>query len=218
MKGTNEPYRLFTSRAEYRLLLRNDNADLRLTEKGHAIGLVTEERWRRFNEKVEAIGEVDQWLTESRFRGSDEAVVAYLEELGSAPLEGTVSGRDLLKRPEVDIIHLTELAGKENVWEEEPLRQAELEAKYEGYLKKQREQVNRFNKGEGKRIPETIDYDDVGGLRIEAREKLKKLRPFSVGQASRIFRRFPPADIGVLLVYLEEYHRRATAEAKKEEP
>ena len=217
MKGTNEPYRLFTSRAEYRLLLRNDNADLRLTEKGHAIGLVTEERWRRFNEKVEAIGEVDQWLTESRFRGSDEAVVAYLEELGSAPLEGTVSGRDLLKRPEVDIIHLTELAGKENVWEEEPLRQAELEAKYEGYLKKQREQVNRFNKGEGKRIPETIDYDDVGGLRIEAREKLKKLRPFSVGQASRISG-VSPADIGVLLVYLEEYHRRATAEAKKEEP
>lgn len=214
MKGTNEPYRLFTSRAEYRLLLRNDNADLRLTEKGHAIGLVTEERWRIFHEKVAAIAEVDQWLTESRFRGGNDEVRDYLEKIGSAPLEGTVSGRDLLKRPEVDIIHLIKLAGKENQWKEEPLRQAELEAKYEGYLKKQREQVNRFNKGEGKLIPEAIDYDDIGGLRIEAREKLKKLRPFSVGQASRISG-VSPADIGVLLVYLEEFHRKTAAKEKE---
>ncbi len=215
MKGTNEPYRLFTSRAEYRLLLRNDNADLRLTEKGREIGLVTDERWRVFNEKVDAIGEVNQWLEESRFQGSDDDVSAYLEEIGSSAMNGTVSGAELLKRPEIDIIRLIRLDGQEGRWDEESLRQAELETKYEGYLKKQREQVNRFNKGEGKLIPDAIDYDDIKGLRLEAREKMKKLRPFSVGQASRISG-VSPADIGVLLVYLEEFHRRKAQKEREE--
>lgn len=206
MKGTNEPYRLFTSRAEYRLLLRTDNADLRLTEKGHKIGLVTEERWRIFNEKVEAIEEVNQWLSDSRF-ACDGSVAEYLAAQGSASFSGTVSGLDLLKRPEVSLEALTQLSGCEEKWSKEALDQAELEIKYEGYLKKQRDQVRRFNKGEGMAIPQSLDYDKVKGLRIEAKEKLKALRPFTIGQASRISG-VSPADIGVVLIYLEEERRR----------
>lgn len=207
MKGTNEPYRLFTSRAEYRLLLRNDNADLRLTELGHKIGLVTEERWRVFNEKVEAIEKVSSWLETAKFRCDAREMANYLAERGSAPHSGTLSGLELLKRPEVAIHHLVDLDGQEGQWTEEALDQVELETKYEGYLKKQREQVNRFNKGEGRVIPQDLDYDQVRGLRIEAKEKLKSVAPFNVGQASRISG-VSPADIGVLLVYLEEQRRK----------
>ncbi|MDO4542544.1 MAG: tRNA uridine-5-carboxymethylaminomethyl(34) synthesis enzyme MnmG, partial [Bacillota bacterium] len=207
MKGTNEPYRLFTSRAEYRLLLRNDNADLRLTELGRKIGLVTEERWRVFNEKVEAIEKVNQWLENSRFSCGKGSVADYLADKGSAPYSGTLTGLELLKRPEVAINGLAALDGVEGKWSQEALDQAELETKYEGYLKKQREQVNRFNKGEGRTIPQSIDYKAVKGLRLEAREKLEAMRPFNVGQASRISG-VSPADIGVLLVYLEEQRRK----------
>ncbi len=211
MKGTNEPYRLFTSRAEYRLLLRSDNADLRLTELGHKIGLVTEERWRLFNEKAAAIEKVGHWLSTSSFSCNDPQVAAYLAEVGSAPANGSLSGGELLKRPEVAIKALAELDNKADAWPEEALAQVELETKYEGYLKKQREQVNRFNKGEGMPLPQSLNYDEVRGLRIEAKEKLKALRPFNVGQASRISG-VSPADIGVLLVYLEEKRRQDKGE------
>ncbi|MEG1497290.1 MAG: tRNA uridine-5-carboxymethylaminomethyl(34) synthesis enzyme MnmG [Clostridiales bacterium] len=207
MKGTNEPYRLFTSRAEYRLLLRNDNADLRLTEKGHDIGLVTEDRWRVFNEKVEEIAQVNQWLNNAKFSCGDEDVAGYLALKGSSPTDATYIGSELLKRPEVEIADLAELDGASGKWQDESLAQVELEIKYEGYLKKQREQVNRFNRGEGKKLPHDLDYDLVKGLRIEAKEKLKKLRPFNVGQASRISG-VSPADVGILLVYLEEEKRK----------
>lgn len=206
-KGTNEPYRLFTSRAEYRLLLRNDNADLRLTELGHKIGLVTEERWRAFNDKVENIKSVHTWLMESKFSGRDEKVAAYLKSKDSAAIDGGIGGAELLKRPNIDIKDLAELDGKAGVWEDECLRAEEIEVKYEGYLRKQREQVARFDKTEGRRIPEDIDYSEVSGLRLEAAEKMAQIRPYTIGQASRISG-VSPADISVLLVYLTE--RRGT--------
>lgn len=202
-KGTDEPYRLFTSRAEYRLLLRNDNADLRLTEMGHKIGLVTEERWRVFNEKREQMAAVKAWLGKVRFQGKDETVAAYLEEKHSSPLHGAITGEELLKRPNIDIRDLAAIDQKEGLWDEAALKQEEIEVKYEGYLKKQREQVKRFEKTEGRRIPADLDYGDVGGLRIEAKEKLAAVAPYTVGQASRISG-VSPADISVLLVYLTE--------------
>ncbi|MGI5874318.1 MAG: tRNA uridine-5-carboxymethylaminomethyl(34) synthesis enzyme MnmG [Bacillota bacterium] len=202
-KGTNEPYRLFTSRAEYRLLLRNDNADLRLTEIGREIGLVDDERWRVFNERVEAIASVTEWLGQVKFSGRDAKVAAYLEEKGSAPVDGGISGTDLLKRPNIDIRDLAALDGKAGRWRDNDLKEREIEVKYEGYLRKQREQVARFEKTEGRRIPDDIDYGDVSGLRLEAAEKMAEIRPYTVGQASRISG-VSPADISVLLVYLTE--------------
>ena len=203
-KGTNEPYRLFTSRAEYRLLLRNDNADLRLTEYGRKIGLVSDERWRVFQQKIEDIKEVHTWLMGAKFNGRDENVAAYLESKESAPIDGGISGMDLLKRPNIDIRDLARLDGKEGRWEDEPLKEEEIEVKYEGYLKKQREQVARFDKTEGRRIPDDINYKDVSGLRLEAAEKMAEIRPYTIGQASRISG-VSPADISVLLVYLTEH-------------
>lgn len=210
-KGTNEPYRLFTSRAEYRLLLRNDNADLRLTEMGHRIGLVTEERWRVFNEKLTQIAAVKTWLSNVRFQGKDEKVASYLETKHSSPVSGSVSGAELLKRPDIDIRDLAALDHKDGLWDDEALKQEEIEVKYEGYLKKQREQVKRFDKTEGRLLPVDLDYHDVRGLRIEAIEKLAAVRPYTVGQASRISG-VSPADIGVLLVYLTERKGKGTAD------
>lgn len=210
-KGTNEPYRLFTSRAEYRLLLRNDNADLRLTELGHKIGLVSEERWRRFNEKVEGIAQVKTWLIDSKFNGRDEKIAAYLESKNSAAVDGGISGVDLLKRPDIDIRDLAAFDGKEGVWSDEVLKEQEIEVKYEGYLKKQREQVARFDKTEGRRIPDDIVYSEVSGLRLEAAEKMAAIRPYTIGQASRISG-VSPADISVLLVYLTERRGKEKAD------
>lgn len=210
-KGTNEPYRLFTSRAEYRLLLRNDNADLRLTELGHKIGLVSEERWRSFNEKVEGIAQVKTWLIDSKFNGRDEKIAAYLESKNSAAVDGGISGVDLLKRPDIDIRDLASFDGKEGVWSDEVLKEQEIEVKYEGYLKKQREQVARFDKTEGRRIPDDIVYSEVSGLRLEAAEKMAAIRPYTIGQASRISG-VSPADISVLLVYLTERRGKEKAD------
>ncbi len=206
-KGTNEPYRLFTSRAEYRLFLRNDNGDLRLTEKGRKVGLVQEDRWRAFQEKVKDMEEIRSWLNKSRFSGKDEAVAAYLSQEGSAGFSDTVKGEEFLKRPNIALKELIRIDQGEIPWLEQAVEQVELEVKYEGYLKKQKEQIARFNKLEEKTLPQGLDYKSIRGLRIEAAQKLAEIRPLSIGQASRISG-VSPADVNVLLIYLEQERRK----------
>ncbi len=204
-KGTNEPYRVMTSRAEYRLLLRQDNADLRLTEKGRQVGLVSDERYARFVKRRDSIKNTIELLSEIRIHPNKETLAKMQEfELGS--IHNTVTAADLLKRKEIsyddlkNIVELPEIS-------EDVKKQVEITLVYEGYIKKQLEQVERMEKLEEKLLPEDINYDDVSSLRDEAREKLNAIRPISIGQASRISG-VSPADISVLLVYLEQYRRQ----------
>lgn len=204
-KGTNEPYRVMTSRAEYRLLLRQDNADLRLTEKGRQVGLVSDERYARFVKRRDSIKNTIELLSEIRIHPNKETLAKMQEfELGS--IHNTVTAADLLKRKEIsydDLKHIIELPEIS----EDVKKQVEITLVYEGYIKKQLEQVERMEKLEEKLLPEDINYDDVSSLRDEAREKLNAIRPISIGQASRISG-VSPADISVLLVYLEQYRRQ----------
>lgn len=204
-KGTNEPYRVMTSRAEYRLLLRQDNADLRLTEKGRKVGLVSDERYARFVKRRDSIKNTIELLSEIRIHPNKETLAKMQEfELGS--IHNTVTAADLLKRKEIsydDLKHIVELPEIS----EDVKKQVEITLVYEGYIKKQLEQVERMEKLEEKLLPEDINYDDVSSLRDEAREKLNAIRPISIGQASRISG-VSPADISVLLVYLEQYRRQ----------
>lgn len=210
-KGTNEPYRLLTSRAEYRLLLRHDNADLRLTPLGYEIGLISEERYRRFlDKKARVEGEIER-LKETKFR-PDENVQAMLAACGSAPLQNTVDGLTLLRRPEVTYEMLERLSPPPVELTEEMKEQVEIQIKYAGYIEKQLQQVERLEKMEKKRIPENIDYDLIHGLATEAKQKLSKVRPLSLGQASRISG-VTPADLSILLVHLEHYNRVTAAQA-----
>lgn len=199
-KGTNEPYRIMTSRAEYRLLLRQDNADLRLTEKGWQAGLVTKERYELFSKKKQAIEAELKRLKSEKVKPEEADTI--LEQRGASPLSRTLSLYEFLKRPEVDYGLLEEIGkydGKLNkaVWE-----QCQITVKYEGYIKKQMDQVAGFKKLENKRLPQDMDYDRIRGLRIEARQKLKAIRPLNIGQASRISG-VSPADISVLLIHLQ---------------
>lgn len=204
-KGTNEPYRVMTSRAEYRLLLRQDNADLRLTEKGRQVGLVSDERYARFVKRRDSIKNTIELLSEIRIHPNKETLAKMQEfELGS--IHNTVTAADLLKRKEIsydDLKHIVELPEIS----EDVKKQVEITLVYEGYIKKQLEQVERMEKLEEKLLPEDINYDEVSSLRDEARKKLNAIRPISIGQASRISG-VSPADISVLLVYLEQYHRQ----------
>jgi len=204
-KGTNEPYRVMTSRAEYRLLLRQDNADLRLTEKGRQVGLVSDERYARFVKRRDSIKNTIELLSEIRIHPNKETLAKMQEfELGS--IHNTVTAADLLKRKEIsydDLKHIVELPEIN----EDVKKQVEITLVYEGYIKKQLEQVERMEKLEEKLLPEDINYDEVSSLRDEAREKLNAIRPISIGQASRISG-VSPADISVLLVYLEQYRRQ----------
>ena len=204
-KGTNEPYRVMTSRAEYRLLLRQDNADLRLTEKGRQVGLVSDERYARFVKRRDSIKNTIELLSEIRIHPNKETLAKMQEfELGS--IHNTVTAADLLKRKEIsydDLKHIVELPEIS----EDVKKQVEITLVYEGYIKKQLEQVERMEKLEEKLLPEDINYDELSGLRDEAREKLNAIRPISIGQASRISG-VSPADISVLLVYLEQYRRQ----------
>lgn len=204
-KGTNEPYRVMTSRAEYRLLLRQDNADLRLTEKGRQVGLVSDERYARFVKRRDSIKNTIELLSEIRIHPNKETLAKMQEfELGS--IHNTVTAADLLKRKEIsydDLKHIVELPEIS----EDVKKQVEITWVYEGYIKKQLEQVERMEKLEEKLLPEDINYDEVSSLRDEAREKLNAIRPISIGQASRISG-VSPADISVLLVYLEQYRRQ----------
>lgn len=202
----DEPYRLLTSRAEYRLLLRQDNADLRLTEKGRQIGLVDDYRWNIFKEKIAIIEEGVKYLQETSYTSTDRFIEDFLQDRGMPPLRDRTSLWELLRRPGLRINDLVALNIVEN-HDMDILEQLEIQAKYEGYIKKQLEQVKRFEKMEERRIPEDINYDEVLGLSNEALQKLKTARPVSIGQASRLAG-VNPADIDVLLIFLEKKRRK----------
>lgn len=199
-KGTNEPYRMLTSRAEYRLLLRQDNADLRLTPTGYEIGLISEERYKKFLKKKENIEKEIERINSVNIPPSKE-INEYLEKNGSQTLSTGIKLAELIRRPELSYEELAPFDKERPVLERTHWQQAEIAVKYEGYIKRQFEQVERFKKNEKKIIPKDIDYSKVYGLRTEARQKLEKMRPENIGRASRISG-VSPADIGVLLIYL----------------
>ena len=200
-KGTNEPYRMMTSRAEYRLLLRQDNADLRLTEKGHEIVLISDERYERFIEKKKKIEEEKNRLERTIVKPTEE-VNKYLREQGTAELTTGSRLSELLKRTEITYVSLETIDKDRPKLPEQVKEEVEIQVKYEGYIKLQEGQVEKFKKMEKKLIPEDINYDEINGICLEARQKLKKYKPHSIGQASRISG-VSPADISVLLVFLQ---------------
>ncbi len=206
-KDVHEPYRMMTSRAEYRLLLRQDNADLRLTPIGHQIGLIDEERYQRLLTKESQIAkEIDR--VEHVMIGATEQVQSFLEKNGSPLLKTGLTLADLIRRPELGYELLAALDPDRPMLEREIKEQVEIQIRYDGYIQRQLRQVEKFQKMEEKKLSEDIAYDQIGGLRIEARQKLDKVKPASVGQASRIAG-VTPADISVLLVYLEQNRRKA---------
>ena len=200
-KDNSEPYRMMTSRSEYRLLLRQDNADMRLTEIGYKIGLISEERYSKFLNKKKLIEEELERLKKS-YIGPDPSVNRLLEDNNSNKIMSGVSLYELLSRPELNYSVLEPVDKERKKLPPEVIEQVEIEIKYHGYIERQLKQVEAFKKLEKKYIPEDIDYDKVKSLRLEARQKLKKFRPVSIGQASRISG-VSPADISVLLVYLK---------------
>ncbi|NLP27487.1 MAG: tRNA uridine-5-carboxymethylaminomethyl(34) synthesis enzyme MnmG [Clostridia bacterium] len=205
-KGANEPYRMMTSRSEYRLLLRQDNADLRLTEIGYKVGLVTEERYNRFLKRKNAIEKEIERIKSIQITNKRE-VNEFLASLESTELKKPISLYELIKRPELNYFNVAVLDPERPELEENVVEQVNIIAKYEGYIDKQLEQVNQFRKFENKLIPEDLDYEEVKGLRIEAKQKLSKIRPMNIGQASRISG-VSPADLSVLLIYLEQLQRK----------
>lgn len=200
-KGTNEPYRMMTSRAEYRLLLRQDNADLRLTEIGHDVGLISDERYQRFLTKKENIEKEIQRLKNTIVKPTQD-VNELLINCGTSPLTTGTKMSELLKRTELDYDKLASIDPERPELTLQEREEVEIQVKYEGYIKMQEEQVEKFKKMETKLLPEDIDYSSINGLCLEARQKLDKFRPRSIGQASRISG-VSPADISVLLIYLQ---------------
>lgn len=202
-KGTNEPYRMMTSRAEYRLLLRQDNADERLTPIGYEMGLIDEERYEKFQEKYKCIKEEVERVKNS-YVGNSDKVQNLLKEHKSTELVSGISLAELIKRPELNYDVLKEIDTGRPELSEEICNEVNIVLKYEGYIARQQKQVEQFHKLEKKKIPANIDYDKVGSLRLEAIQKLKEINPESIGQASRISG-VSPSDISVLLVYLEQF-------------
>ncbi len=204
-KGTKEPYRMMTSRAEYRLLLRQDNADLRLTSLGKEIGLISEERYEKFLEKKELIEKEIERL-KNTYLPPSEAVLKYLESRNSTAIKSGIQVTELLRRPEISYESLSQVCELPEL-PRAVREQVEVAVKYEGYIKRQMQQVEQYKKLEGRKIPQPVDYNEIQGLRLEARQKLSQIRPDSIGQASRITG-VSPADISVLLIYLEQVNRR----------
>jgi len=200
-KGTNEPYRMMTSRAEYRLLLRQDNADKRLTKIGHDIGLINDERYQKFLQKYENIEKEIKRVKSVNIRPTEQ-VNELLKQYQTTEITTGVKLADLIKRTELNYDILKEIDTERPELTREEREEVNIEIKYEGYIKLQLEQIKQFKKMESKFIPEDIDYQNLKGIRIEARQKLEKLRPNSIGQASRISG-ISPADISVLLIYLQ---------------
>lgn len=206
-KGTNEPYRMMTSRSEYRLLLRQDNADLRLTEIGYKVGLVTEERYQKYLERKNAIENEVKRIKNLQITNKKE-VNEFLLGLNSTDLKKPVSLYEIIKRPELDYFKVAPLDAERPELSMDVKEEVNIMAKYEGYIEKQMEQVQQFKKFENKIIPEDVEYDKINGLRTEAIQKLSDIRPMSVGQASRISG-VSPADISVLLIYIEHFYRKS---------
>ncbi len=204
-KETKEPYRMMTSRAEYRLLLRQDNADLRLRKYGHEVGLVSDEDYQKTLDKEKEI-EKQICRLEHEFVGESENIQEFLKKCGSTPLNGGASLAELIRRPELSYEKIKEIDKNRTELPEDVEEQINIQIKYEGYIKRQKKQVEQFKKIEKRKIPVDIDYDDVNSLRIEAVQKLKAFRPENIGQASRI-QGVSPADISVLAVYISSKER-----------
>ena len=200
-KGTNEPYRMMTSRSEYRVLLRQDNADLRLTEKGHEIGLISEERYKKFVEKRTSIENEIQRVENTNI-GPTEAVLELLKKHGSTPIKSGIKLGELVRRPELSYDILKPIDKNRPELDKYVCQEVNIQIKYDGYISTLIEQGEKFKKLENRLIPSDIDYNLIKGLRLEAIEKLDKIRPKSVGQASRITG-VSPSDMNVLLIYLQ---------------
>ena len=204
-KGTMEPYRIMTSRAEYRLLLRQDNADLRLTERSYRIGLATQERFDKVISKKQSVEKERERLKNTKVTPAE--INPLLEQWGTTKVEGSISLMELLKRPQVSYAGLAAVDNSRPELAQHIVDHLEVQIKYEGYIRKQLQQIEKFKRLEDKKLSENIDCSQIEGLRIEAKEKLEKFRPLSIGQASRISG-VSPADINVLLIYLEKHRRR----------
>ena len=202
-KGTTEPYRLLTSRAEYRLLLRHDNAELRLTELGRKIGLVKDEQYQHFLAYKESVQKEVERLETTRLRPSKD-LQAFLKEKGSALLQDGILAADLLRRPELSIEDIWQFSQPDGDYDRRIKEEVTIQIKYAGYIEKAEKQVMRLRKMEGKLIPETIDYDKVEGLATEAKDRLKKIQPRTLAQASRVSG-VNPADISILAIYLTSH-------------
>lgn len=205
-KGTNEPYRMMTSRAEYRLLLRQDNADLRLTQKGYDVGLVSAGRYEKFTIKREMIEQEINRLKKSII-GPSQDVLAKLSMMGTAEIRNGVSLAELLRRTDVSYKQMSRCFADFPEISDEAAEQVEIDIKYEGYIKKQLQQIDRFTKMEQRKIPLELDYLKIKGLSTEAQQKLSKIRPSSLGQASRISG-VSPADVSILMIFMEQYRNR----------
>ena len=199
-KGVKDPYRLLTSRAEYRLLLRHDNADIRLRKYGHKVGLVDEQRYGKYNEKLSQIENLKRELGEYEITPNKE-INQFLDQIGSTPIRNKTSLYELVRRPELTIQKLTDLVNIK-MYSKDAIEQTEIDIKYEGYIKKALKQADKMLKMEHYKIPIDINYDDIHNLAHEAKEKLKGIKPMTIGQASRISG-VNPADISILLVYIQ---------------
>jgi len=208
-KGTQEPYRLLTSRAEYRLLLRHDNADLRLTELGYEIGLISEERYARFVQKKQQLERELERLKTTKIKPTPE-VNAYLVSRSTAPIDNAVELATLLRRPELRYADIAHLSPPPEEVRPDVAEQVEIQIKYQGYIDKLMQEVEKMKRLENKRLSESLDYNAIHGLSSEAREKLSQVRPLSIGQAARISG-VNPADISILMIYLEQMERRTSA-------
>jgi len=212
-RGTNEPYRMFTSRAEYRLMLREDNADLRLTERGRELGLVEDDRWRAFEAYREQLARLDQCLQDQWVRPDTEAALKLQHKLQN-PLTREFRFAEILKRPELDIEDLMPFIDSTAIYPANVRAQAEVKVKYAGYLDRQQQEIDKASRHEQTRLPETLDYDEVRGLSNEACQKLAQHRPSTIGQASRISG-ITPAAISLLLVHLKRHEIKGTAPFKQ---